>query len=102
MPVVGEFGAVGWTTQLPDLAALEASQATLRASDEWLKLADRSGNAYRRCHHLAHASPQLTARRLRGAGSPAPSLRGVIAHEHRDGGHDRVRSVQEACLERER
>lgn len=47
MPVVGEFGAVGWTTQLPDLAALEASQATLRASDEWLKLADRSGNAYR-------------------------------------------------------
>ena len=26
MPVVGEFGAVGWTTQLPDLAALEAAR----------------------------------------------------------------------------
>ena len=46
MPVVGEFGAVGWTTQLPDLPALEATQATLRASDEWLKLADRAGHAY--------------------------------------------------------
>jgi len=46
MPVVGPFGGVGWTTQLPDLAALEVAQATLRASDEWLKLVDRAGHAY--------------------------------------------------------
>lgn len=46
MPVVGPFAGVGWTTQLPDLPSLEAGQATLRESDEWLKLADRAGHAY--------------------------------------------------------
>jgi hypothetical protein len=46
MPVVGPYGGVAWTTQLPDLRALESAQATLRASDEWLKLADRAGHAY--------------------------------------------------------
>ena len=46
MPVVGPYGGVAWTTQLPDLRALESAQATLRASDEWLKLTDRAGHAY--------------------------------------------------------
>lgn len=45
-PVVGPFGAVGWLTSFPDLAALEAANASLQATDEWVKLIDRAGHAF--------------------------------------------------------
>ena len=45
-PVVGAYGSVMWATSIPDLAALEAGDAKLRESDEWIKLVDRAGHAF--------------------------------------------------------
>jgi hypothetical protein len=42
----GDFGAVGWLTGLPDLAALEADNAALASDPEWVKLVDRAGHAF--------------------------------------------------------
>lgn len=45
-PLVGPYGAVGWLTQYPDLAALESEQAALQTDGEWIKLVDRAGPAF--------------------------------------------------------
>jgi hypothetical protein len=44
--VAGQFGGVGWLTGYGDLAALEAANDKLMASNEWLKLVDRAGHMY--------------------------------------------------------
>lgn len=44
--VTGPYGGVGWLTSFPDLAAMEAGNAAVSASDEWLKLVDRAGHAF--------------------------------------------------------
>ena len=45
-PVTGPYGAVGWISTVDDLAEVEAANAALAASDEWLKLVDRGGHAF--------------------------------------------------------
>ena len=45
-PVTGEYGSVAWIVGAGDLAEVEADNATLAASDEWLKLVDRAGHCY--------------------------------------------------------
>jgi hypothetical protein len=44
--VTGEYGGVAWIVGSDDLGEVEAANATLAASDEWLKLVDRAGHCY--------------------------------------------------------
>ena len=44
--VTGTFGGVGWISSVDDLAEIEAANAALVSSDEWLKLVDRVGHAF--------------------------------------------------------
>ena len=45
-PVTGEYGGAAWIVGADDLGEVEAVNATLAASDEWLKLVDRAGHCY--------------------------------------------------------
>jgi hypothetical protein len=45
-PVTGEYGGAAWIVGADDLGEVEAANATLAASDEWLKLVDRAGHCY--------------------------------------------------------
>jgi hypothetical protein len=45
-PVTGEYGAVAWIVGADNLDEVEAVNATLAATDEWLKLVDRAGHCY--------------------------------------------------------
>lgn len=44
--VTGDYGGVGWIIGADTLDDVEAANATLGASDEWLKLVDRAGHCY--------------------------------------------------------
>jgi hypothetical protein len=45
-PVSGEYGGAGWIVGADSLDEVEAVNATLAGSDEWLKLVDRAGHCY--------------------------------------------------------
>ena len=45
-PVTGEYGGAGWIVGADNLDEVEAVNATLAGSDEWLKLVDRAGHCY--------------------------------------------------------
>jgi hypothetical protein len=45
-PVTGEYGGAGWIIGADDLGQVEAADAVLAASDEWIKLIDRAGHCY--------------------------------------------------------
>jgi hypothetical protein len=57
--VAGTYGGVGWIVGADDLAQMEAGNATLAGSDEWLKLVDRAGHAF-----LPGATSSIVLRRL--------------------------------------
>jgi hypothetical protein len=44
--VTGVYGGVAWLTGVPDLAAVEAANASMAADDEFAKLVDRAGHAF--------------------------------------------------------
>ena len=45
-PVTGAYGGVAWIVGADDLGEVEAANATLGASEEWLKLVDSAGRSY--------------------------------------------------------
>jgi hypothetical protein len=45
-PVSGEYGSAAWIVGADNLDEVEAANATLATSDEWLKLVDRAGHCY--------------------------------------------------------
>ena len=44
--VTGDYGGVAWLVGFDDLDQMEALDATLASSDEWVKLVDRAGHCY--------------------------------------------------------
>lgn len=46
LPVAGTFASLLWIAGFDHLASVEADNAKLLASDEWLKLIDRAGYAF--------------------------------------------------------
>jgi hypothetical protein len=45
-PVTGEYGSAGWIVGADDLDQVEAANATLATSDEWIKLVDSAGHCF--------------------------------------------------------
>lgn len=45
-PVTGEYGGAAWIVGADNLDEVEAANATLATTDEWLKLVDRAGHCY--------------------------------------------------------
>ena len=45
-PITGAYGSAAWIVSADSLDEVEAANATLAASDEWLKLVDRAGHSY--------------------------------------------------------